>query len=64
MSQGLHDQGIVGYIATSQQPGTQPLYRLYNPASGQHFYTISDTERQQVIQSGYKDEGVLGYVWQ
>lgn len=64
MGSGLHDMGIVGYIATSQQPGTQPLYRLYNASAGQHFYTTSESERQSLIQRGFKDEGVLGYVWQ
>ena len=28
---GYRDDGIVGYIATSQAPGTQPLYRLVKP---------------------------------
>jgi hypothetical protein len=63
-AQGMHDQGVVGYIATSQQPGTEPLYRLFNPGAGQHFYTTSSAERQQAIQAGMKDEGVIGYVWQ
>jgi hypothetical protein len=54
----------VGYIATSQQPGTMKMYRLYNPGLGQHFYTVSEAERQQTIQAGFKDEGVIGYVWQ
>jgi hypothetical protein len=64
VSKGLQDQGIVGYIATSQQPGTMKMYRLYNPGLGQHFYTVSEAERQQTIQAGFKDEGVIGYVWQ
>jgi hypothetical protein len=63
-AQGMQDQGVVGYIATSQQPGTEPLFRLFNPGAGQHFYTNSQSERQQAMQAGMKDEGVIGYVWQ
>ena len=63
-AQGMQDLGVVGYIATSQQPGTEPLFRLFNPGAGQHFYTTSQSERLQAMQSGMKDEGVIGYVWQ
>lgn len=36
----------------------QYMYRLYNPNSGEHFYTASETERRNVIEAGWKDEGV------
>lgn len=40
---------------TSQKEG-RVLYRLYNPSSGEHFYTGSANERDVLISSGWKDE--------
>lgn len=34
------------------------VYRLYNPNSGEHHYTLSETERTYLAQAGWKDEGV------
>lgn len=41
-------------------PAAQPqtMYRLYNPNSGEHFYTSSDVERSAVVAAGWIDEGV------
>ena len=36
----------------------QTMYRLYNPNSGEHFYTASEFERDSVVASGWNDEGV------
>lgn len=39
-------------------PGTnQTMFRLYNPNSGEHFYTASAIERDAVIDAGWNDEG-------
>lgn len=35
----------------------QTLYRLYNHNSGEHFYTGSSTEKDHLVQYGWKDEG-------
>lgn len=35
-----------------------PVYRAYNPNDGDHLYTISQKEYQQVIAAGWKDEGL------
>ena len=44
---------------TDPQPvGTETMYRLYNPNSGEHFYTSSPVERQAVIDAGWDDEGI------
>jgi hypothetical protein len=64
IDQGYQDQGITGYIATSQLRGTVPLFRFYNAGTGQHIYTTSWREREQALRSGMNDEGVTGYVWQ
>ncbi|MBP3885467.1 MAG: CotH kinase family protein [Olsenella sp.] len=34
------------------------LYRLYNPYSGEHFYTASEYERDSLASIGWNDEGV------
>ena len=36
---------------------TQPMYRLYNPNSGEHFYTASAGERDALVRVGWRYEG-------
>lgn len=36
----------------------QDMYRLYNPNSGEHFYTLSIVERDYLVSVGWNDEGV------
>ena len=36
---------------------TEPMYRLYNPNSGEHFYTGSDAERDHLVSLGWRSEG-------
>ncbi len=42
----------------AQADEVQPMYRLYNPNSGEHFYTSSTVERDAVVAAGWNDEGV------
>ncbi|MDO4404635.1 MAG: hypothetical protein Q4C09_06335 [Atopobiaceae bacterium] len=35
-----------------------PMYRLYNPNSGEHFYTADAKERADVIAAGWNDEQI------
>lgn len=37
-----------------------PLHRLYNPNSGEHFYTLDQGEKTSLIKAGWHDEGALG----
>lgn len=37
---------------------SEPMYRLYNPYSGEHFYTASLSERDNVVAAGWKYEGI------
>ena len=37
---------------------TRAMFRLYNPNSGEHFYTSSDIERDHLISLGWQDEGI------
>ena len=39
------------------QPTSKVMYRLYNPNSGEHFYTADATERDRVSRAGWKYEG-------
>lgn len=39
----------------------QPMYRLYNPNSSEHFYTASTYERDSLVKIGWQDER-LGWV--
>ncbi len=35
-----------------------PVYRLYNPATGEHFFTLNAGEIDGLVKSGWNDEGV------
>lgn len=58
------EEGTLGYLSSTQQCGSVPLYRSYNPGSNDHFYTVDAEENARATQGGgYKDEGIIGYVW-
>jgi len=64
---GYKDEGIAGYLASSQISGTQPLYRLSKPAPAAvggliHLYTADNNERQSALGQGFKEDGPLGYI--
>lgn len=40
----------------AEKPGS--MYRLYNPNSGEHFYTASGYEKEHLVSLGWKYEGV------
>jgi hypothetical protein len=57
-------EGIAFYILAKQAPGTEPMYRMFDPHTEDHFYTASTAEEKEAKQrDGFKTEGVLGYVW-
>lgn len=37
---------------------TVPLYRMYNPNSGEHFYTENSFERDSLVKTGWNYEGI------
>lgn len=56
---------IAGFIMTVQAEGLteEPIaktavFRLYNPNSGEHFFTVLDEERVNLVKAGWSDEGV------
>lgn len=40
------------------QARSMALYRLYNPNSGEHFYTLNAGEKALLVQAGWTDEGI------
>jgi hypothetical protein len=61
-------EGAACYVPTTlpDSPpvfGTIPLFRLYNPGNGDHFYTTSAAERDTAAGGGYSIEGVACYVF-
>lgn len=57
-------EGILGHVAGDGACGAIPLYRLYNAASSEHFYTTSAGERDNAVAMyGYVYESVAGNVW-
>jgi hypothetical protein len=58
----------VGFIAPQPMMGEPtcgaiPLYRIYLPGNGWHFYTTSLAERDNALANGWVDQGLAGYVW-
>lgn len=50
------------YLTTvADKNGNKPMYRLYNPNSGEHFYTANASERNLLFRAGWNDEGVGWY---
>ena len=39
-------------------PAAEEIHRLYNPNSGEHFYTADDIEAENLINLGWNDEGI------
>ena len=55
---------LFGYWAQGPLCDAVALHRLYNGQYGDHFYTVSDAEKQSAIsQYGYMYEGIAGYVF-
>lgn len=46
---------------TKQNSQTQTMYRVYNPNSGEHFYTASVSEKNNLVSVGWTDEGIAWY---
>jgi hypothetical protein len=42
----------------TEEADTYDVYRLYNPNSGEHFYTTSTEERDIIVEAGWNYEGV------
>lgn len=49
---------LTKYDIDSSTSKTSPMYRLYNPNSGEHLYTLNSGERDILPKYGWKYEGV------
>lgn len=66
ITHGLRDEStgqsafavLADYVA-----GTTAMHRLYNPNSGEHYYTLSDGERDALVQAGWNFEKEEGYMF-
>jgi len=43
---------VLAAPAPALAAGTSTMYRLYNPNSGEHFYTANSSERDNVVRAG------------
>ncbi|NMC58115.1 MAG: hypothetical protein GYA51_01775, partial [Candidatus Methanofastidiosa archaeon] len=60
---GYAKEGLLGYIYNTNEAGTVPLYRLWNPQIMDHLYTTNYYEYNAGAASyGYSKEGVTGYI--
>jgi uncharacterized delta-60 repeat protein len=50
-------------VAETQQAGSLPLHRLYNPIKGSHYYTTNDSERDVLVSLGWRYERDEGFVF-
>ena len=61
----VREGGVAWYMYATQVAGTSfsttPLFMLYRAAINDHFYTVSEAERDSAISSGYVLEGNIGY---
>ncbi len=62
---GYKSEGVVFYAFSKQISNSSPVYRFYNSSTGDHFYTASEAEKDDLInaQSGYSYEGVAFYAY-
>ena len=49
---------VLAAPAPALAAGTSTMYRLYNPNSGEHFYTANSSERDNVVRAGWNYEGI------
>jgi hypothetical protein len=58
---GFNQEGVAGYVMSSQVDGTTPLYGLVSP-TGEYFLTADTNERNSFMSSGGRDAGTMGYI--
>lgn len=52
---------VIEGVAKIGSTEVEPMYRLYNPNTGEHFYTASIGERDSVWEAGWNYEGMSWY---
>ena len=57
--------GVAYHVSTTQIPGSLPVFRFYSTRNGSHFYTASESEKDNVAENLselYNYDGVAFYV--
>ncbi|EOH82921.1 leucine-rich repeat protein [Enterococcus malodoratus] len=52
---------VIMFLSSNAEAATNDMYRLYNPNSGEHFYTANTNERDLLKRVGWNDEGIGWY---
>lgn len=47
-----------GLVGKQDSSDTESIHRLYNPNSGEHFYTSDTKERDHLVNIGWRNEGI------
>lgn len=55
----VKEDGNGNVLSFKGEPGAEPIYRLYNPNSGEHFYTRIPSERDALKAQGWRWEDIL-----
>lgn len=50
--------GVLGLLGVSNAYADEQMHRMYNPNSGEHFYTANVAEKQHLASVGWKYEGI------
>lgn len=53
-----HILNYQSYVSDGNPIGGEDVYRTYNPNTGEHLYTLSKIESNQLISINWKDEGI------
>gem|GEM_PF-6255680 len=53
--------GCLGVMTVEAENAGIAMYRLYNPNSGEHFYTSDEKEKNTLVELGWMDEGTGWY---
>lgn len=46
------------FVASAEEANAADMHRLYNPNSGEHFYTANVNEKNHLVKVGWKSEGI------
>jgi hypothetical protein len=57
----VNDATDASSSSSTAPEGSVTIYRLYNPNSGEHFYTYDTNERKNLISLGWTSEGIGWY---
>ncbi|KAL0945660.1 hypothetical protein HGRIS_014812 [Hohenbuehelia grisea] len=62
LGQGFKRETLDFMVFATQEPGTVPLFRVYNDARGDHTYFLDQAGVAQTYAWGYRNDGIVGYV--